>query len=220
MSALVLPDTAARARQHGPCRLAPSALRNIDPILAQVEAHAPKTGRALEIASGSGQHVVRFAGVRPYVSWQPTDLSSANLAAIEGWRAASGAANILPPVTLDAGAAGWGTRLGPFDLIVLANLLHLIPDQAADTLLGELGPALAPGGTALIYGPFLRDGQPTSPGDRRFHESLRAQDSRLGYKDADHVAACIAAGGPEVAARIEMPANNLMFIARAPRQTP
>ena len=216
MSGLALPDSAALRVQRGGCRISPSAMRNIEPILAQLDLHAPKTGSALEIASGTGQHVIRYAARRPYLSWRPSDLNPDNIKAIEAWREASGAANILPPIVLDAGALGWSARLGAHDLIIMVNVLHLIPETAARTLLAEIAAGLNPGGTALLYGPFLRDGAPTSPGDRRFHESLRAQDSRLGYKDADWVAARLREGGLTLPPPVEMPANNLMFVARAP----
>lgn len=216
MTGLELPDSPAARAQDCACRIFPSAMRNLAPILAQMDAHAPKTGRALEIASGTGQQVVRFAGIRPYLDWQPSDLSEANRASAAAWRAASGAPNIREPIALDAGRAGWGADLGPFDLIVSVNLLHLVPDETAAIMLDEIPRALAPGGVALLYGPFLRGGEPTSAGDRRFHESLRAQDARLGYKDADWVLRQLTEGGLAVKSPIAMPANNLMFVCKAP----
>ncbi|GHE02858.1 methyltransferase [Defluviimonas sp. 20V17] len=218
MTGLQLPDSAAlRAQAEGGCRISPSALRNVEPILAQMELHAPQTGRALEIASGTGQHMVRYAARRPNLTWQPSDLNPANMASIAAWRQASGAANIRAPITLDAGTPGWAAKLGPLNLVVMVNVLHLVTEAAACTILAETAAALAPAGVALIYGPFLRDGVPTSEGDRRFDESLRAQNAGLGYKDAAWVAARLAAAGLTPAPPAEMPANNLMFVARAAR---
>ena len=74
-----------------------------------------------------------------------------------------------------------------------------------------LAAALAPTGRALVYGPFLRDGQPTSPGDAAFDASLRAQDPRLGYKDQAWVEACVRALGCDVVWH-DMPANNLAAV--------
>ena len=81
------------------------------------------------------------------------------------------------------------------------------------TNLTGIAAALAPGGTAFLYGPFLRDGQATSEGDARFHASLRAQDAAIGYKDLDWILARLS---PLAVCVTEMPANNLMLIARAP----
>ncbi|MFC2970163.1 DUF938 domain-containing protein [Acidimangrovimonas pyrenivorans] len=218
MSGLVLPDSAAaRATGCGACRIAPSAMRNVGPILAQLEAHAPKRGRALELASGTGQQVVRFAARRPGLVWQPTDLNPANLDSIEAWRMAAEMAHIRPARQLDAAQPGWGAELGPFDLIVEVNMLHLVSTTAARTILAEIGAALAPGGRALLYGPFLRGGQATSPGDARFHASLQAQAPDLGYKDVAWVEAELKKAGLKMVCRMEMPANNLMLVAEQPR---
>lgn len=210
---LELPDSAGhRASAGQPLRLAPSAARNIGPILDALAAHAPLAGRALEIASGTGQQVVRFAALRPELDWQPTDLLPENLAAIEAWRHAAGARNIRPPRPLDAGQPGWGAT-GPFALVLAVNLLHLIPAATMAVLLVEAGRALGPGGRLMLYGPFLRDGRATSPGDAAFDARLRAQDPRLGYKDVAAVEVAVAGAGLRPVARLAMPANNLFLIA-------
>ena len=95
----------------------------------------------------------------------------------------------------------------------MVNLLHLIPAPAAAILLDELPLALAPGGTACLYGPFLRDGQAISPGDAAFDASLRAQDPMIGYKDLAWVLDHLSRHGLTTEVRT-MPANNLMLLAR------
>ena len=72
--------------------------------------------------------------------------------------------------------------------------------------------ALASGGVALIYGPFLRDGRATSEGDRAFDASLRAQDPSIGYKDAGWVSSRLSLAGLGMAEEREMPANNLALV--------
>ena len=84
--------------------------------------------------------------------------------------------------------------------------------------MAELPKALARGGTACLYGPFLRNGKPTSDGDAAFDASLRAQDPSIGYKDLAWVQDRLAAGGLAVAVT-EMPANNLMLVARHSNST-
>lgn len=206
---LRLPDTGADVLPDGR-RMVPSADRNAAPILEVLQGLG-LTGRLLEIASGAGLHAARMAGPLGLI-WQPTDVDPANFASIRAWSATSAAA-ILPPVLLDATQPGWAGTTGRWDAILLVNLLHLIPAAAVETLLAELAHALAPQGTACLYGPFLRDGQPTSPGDAAFDASLRAQDPAIGYKDLAWVTGLLSAAGLVVDV-VPMPANNLMLIAR------
>lgn len=192
---------------------APSALRNAWPILEVLEAHAPQTGRVLEIAAGTGEHAVRFSNAMRGLDWQPTDVDPERLASIDAWRVAEGPDNLRSPVPLDATAPGWADTHGPVEMILLVNLLHLISSPEAETVLTGITAALAPGGVAFVYGPFLRDGQATSQGDASFHASLQAQDPEIGYKDVAWVKARLA---PLSVSIIERPANNLMLVARAP----
>ena len=55
-------------RQH-----APATLRNRDFILGILRDVLPTKGVILEIASGSGEHVVHFAGNLPNLVFQPSD---------------------------------------------------------------------------------------------------------------------------------------------------
>lgn len=206
------PRPAPPAPTEGDPRIsAPAALRNRDAILAQVSRLAPGEGRALELASGSGEHVIAFAPATPGLTWQPSDPDPAKRASIAAWIAECPAPNILPPVDLDAASAGWSTRHGPVDLIVMVNLLHLIPDTAADTVLREIATALAPGGVALIYGPFLRDGQATSEGDAAFHARLQVENPGGGYKDVADVVGKLVRAGLTLIETVRMPANNLLL---------
>jgi hypothetical protein len=209
---LILPDTGAEVLPDGR-RMPKSAQRNAAPILEVLRAEAPAQGRLLELAAGSGLHSALFAEALPGLDWQPSDLDPANFASITAW-AAQSAGRIRPPVALDATRPGWTTDLGPFEAVLLVNLLHLIPEEGASVLLSGLPGVLAPGGVALLYGPFLRDQQATSPGDAAFDASLRAQDARIGYKDLAWVRAQLAAAGL-VATPREMPANNVMLVLRA-----
>lgn len=190
---------------------APSALRNREVIAQALQRLAPQDGRALEIASGTGEHVIHLAETMPKMIWHPTDLDEARLRSIAAWVSRIGLPNIHPPKHLDAAAAGWAAREVPFDLILTVNLLHLVSDSEAATILTETAQALTPQGVAIIYGPFLRDGIATSEGDARFDASLRAQDPLIGYKDVARVSAQLQAAGLTLTERLEMPANNLML---------
>lgn len=192
---------------------APAALRNLAPIAAVLDGALPPRGRALELASGTGQHIAAHAARWPGIDWQPSDVNADLFPSITAWCA--GLPNVRPPVTLDATAPGWSARHGGQDVILLVNLLHLIRDADCDTLLSELPRALAPQGLAALYGPFRRGGALISEGDIAFDARLRAADPRTGYKEADAVQARLAAAGLTLQ-RIEMPAANLMLLARRP----
>lgn len=191
-------------------RSAPAAGRNMAPILSVLASEAPERGRALELASGTGQHVAALARALPGLDWQPSDLDPGNMASIAAWAEAP---NIRPPLVLDACAPGWAARLGRFELVLVVNLLHLVPAPAAETLLAEAALALAPGGLLAVYGPFLREGRTTSEGDAAFDTRLRAEIPGAGYKDLAWVRARMAAASVR---EVAMPANNLFLLARAP----
>ena len=54
-------------------REAPAAQRNRQPILDVLKHHLPAEGLVLEIASGTGEHVVHFATAAPHLTFQPSD---------------------------------------------------------------------------------------------------------------------------------------------------
>lgn len=215
---LDLPDAAAPRGADDDARLhAPSAERNVGPIGDLLAELAPTSGRALEIAAGSGQHAVAFARRFPELDWQPSDSDPLRLASIAAWRNREELSNLRAPVALDAASPGWSANWSGQDLILVVNLLHLISAPEAHTLVAEAAQALTPGGMLVIYGPFMRAGELTSDGDRRFHAALQAQDADIGYKDDFDTLDMMLAAGLEVAWVIEMPANNLALLATKSR---
>ncbi|MFT7058076.1 MAG: hypothetical protein ACJASV_000576 [Pseudorhodobacter sp.] len=194
-------------------RFAASAGNNLPHILKVLARHVPATGDALEIASGTGQHIAAFAAAHPGIHWQASERDPANFASIRAWAAQRPTPNLRAPVELDAAQRGWSAAHSHQALIIMANILHLVTTSAAEIILSETAKALAAGGVLLVYGPFLREGQTTSAGDAQFDASLRAQDPAIGYKDLDWVYAQLALAQLTVQTEA-MPANNLMLIAR------
>lgn len=212
-----VPPTASIADPgEGHKLIAPSAARNSGPLCDLLREVAPKSGRALEIASGTGQHIVAFADCLPDLHWQPTDVDPDRHASINAYIADSGLTNVSPARILDIGVNGWANDYVGTDLIIVVNLLHLISTPEAQTLIDEAASALAPGGTLLIYGPFMRAGELTSEGDQIFDASLKERDPEIGYKDDFDTMDMLQAAGLEMALVVEMPANNLSLVARKP----
>jgi SAM-dependent methyltransferase len=209
------PSTDAALEDRRLC--APAAARNRDAILDILRGVLPAKGTVLEIASGSGEHVVHFAHALPALSFQPSDPSPDALASIKAWVAQSGAANILPPLQIDAAAADWPASLAQEhapDAILCINMIHIAPWSAAQGLVRHAGALLRPGAPLILYGPFRRAGHPLEPGNAAFDASLRERDPAWGLRELAAVAALAAEAGfgaPEV---IEMPANNLSVVFR------
>lgn len=210
-----LPSTASVALPAGDAKLyAPAAERNRDAICDLLRTYAPRNGRALEIASGTGQHIVGFATALPGLHWQPTEPETDRRASIDAYVVEAGLSNVAKAIALNATAPGWNKTTPPFDLIFLANLLHLIPAPAARILITETALATPRDGMFVLYGPFKRDGVLTSAGDVTFDGELRAADPDIGYKDSADVTGWLADAGFASVKLIEMPANNLAFVAR------
>ncbi len=214
---LNLPDSASVAIPDKDGRLfAPSAARNTSAITTQVAKHAPHTGTALELASGTGQHVVELARAIPHLHWQPTEIDAARRQSINAYVAAANLANMAPAADLDATAPGWAAKHCEQSLILLSNLLHLVSAPEAQTLISEAAQALRPGGILMIYGPFKRANNLTSPGDVEFHSSLQAQDPEIGYKNDSDVLGWGTAAGLSHIDTGTMPANNLALLWQRP----
>ena len=210
-----LPDMASVANSKGDGRLfAPSAEKNSDPIINLIKRIVPKSGEALEIASGTGQHIVKLAMSLPNLSWTPSEIERERLKSITAWIEGVNLLNIKPPLYLDATETGWSERLPPSDFILLVNLLHLISWNEAKTLIGELSKALQTNGIVLIYGPFMRNAQLTSEGDKSFHNSLVQADPDIGYKNDLDMLELFSNSGLLHLETVEMPANNLAIVLK------
>jgi SAM-dependent methyltransferase len=193
-------------------REAPAAARNRDPILEVLRRHLPPTGRVLEFASGTGEHVVHFAGALPALSFQPSDPNANARASIDDWVKTLGLANVAPALALDASAAAW--PVAGVTAILCINMIHISPWAATEGLLAGAGRALPPGGVLFLYGPYRRAGHLTAPGNEAFDRDLRTRDPAWGLRALEDVAALAARhgfGAPEV---VEMPANNLSVVFR------
>jgi hypothetical protein len=191
----------------------PAADRNKQAILDVLRRVLPERGKALEIASGTGQHVAWFAAALPQWTWQPTDAVAGSFASISSWVAEQGAANVRPPLLLDVLASPW--PLGDearFDLVYCANMIHISPWATTAALMRGSAQCLGAGGMLVTYGPYLENDVPTSAGNLAFDEGLRAQNPAWGIRRREDVEHEAALAGLRLAARHALPANNLLLV--------
>ncbi|NPC56318.1 DUF938 domain-containing protein [Caenimonas soli] len=194
----------------------PAADRNKQPILDVLRRVLPARGTALEIASGTGQHVAWFAAALPEWTWQPTDANASALPAIAAWAAQAALTNVRPPLLLDVMAPQWPAQgppfTEPFDAIYCANMLHIAPWATCAALMQGSAAHLAPGGVLVTYGPYLEDDVPTAPGNLSFDRSLRASNPAWGIRRLEDVARAAHRAGLVLRERHAMPANNLLLV--------
>ena len=196
----------------------PAADRNKQAILDVLLRVLPKNGRALEIASGTGQHIIFFAAAMPGWSWQPTDADAAALPSIATRVQAQQQTNVRGPLWLDVLTAQWpasGSAFAEtFDAIYCANMLHIAPWETCAALMQESHRHLATDGVLITYGPYLESAVPTSPGNLAFDHSLRTQNPAWGIRRLEDVTEQAQLAGLDLHERHAMPANNLLLVWR------
>ena len=210
-----LPSTASQAKIIGKKKLySASAARNAPFILEVLSQYLPDKGKVLEIASGTGQHCTFFAKAFCNLEWQPSDIDPKRLDSIQAYIKETNQANINMPISLDATTENWAKKIKAYNVIIAINIFHLISNKEMKSLIRESSLALQTSSYFVIYGPFMRGGELTSDQDIKFHTSLIECDPDLGYKDDFDILDEIEANNLSPEAIIEMPSNNLMFIAK------
>lgn len=189
--------------------IAPAATRNTAPLLGVLR-HELSTARSIfEIGSGTGQHAVAFAAMRPDATWQTSDLGEQ----CEGIRRqieASGLHNLPAPIELDIRTAG--PVEARYDAIFTCNTAHIMSIEAVACMFEYAAAALNRGGRLLCYGPFRRGGAFNTPSNAAFDRSLRRQDSDMGIRDLERLDRLGDAGGLMQARIYAMPSNNLAVV--------
>lgn len=188
----------------------PSAERNKGPILDVLARVLPTRGVVLEVASGTGQHVIHFAKALPGLTWQPSDPDPELRESIAQRLGEEKLANVNPPIELDVTRLPWPLQTA--DAVVCINLIHVAPWSATLALL-EGTKALLPAQHVLfLYGPYRRHGQHTSKSNEQFDSDLHAQNPEWGLRDLEAVSETAASSGFVLAEIVEMPANNFSLV--------
>jgi len=188
----------------------PAAERNKQAILDAIRGWLPATGTVLEIASGTGQHIVHFARALPALTWQPTEPDETLLAAAARRVRAAGLANLRAPLSLDVLASKWPVQRA--DAVICINMIHIAPWVATEALISGAARVLAGRSPLCLYGPYRRGGMHTAPSNEAFDQSLRARNPEWGVRDLDEVARSAGRFGFELAEIVSMPANNFTVV--------
>ena len=187
-----------------------AAERNKGPILDVLARVLPKRGVVLEIASGTGQHVIHFARALPDLTWQPSDSDAELRDSIVARAREERLANVKPPIDLDVTRLPWPLRTA--DAAVCINMIHVAPWSATLELFEGAKALLAPRHVLFLYGPYRRFGGHTSESNAKFDSDLRAQDPQWGLRDLEAVSEVAARAGFALAEIVEMPANNFSLV--------
>lgn len=194
-------------------QFAAAAERNKVPIVEVLaEVLPPPPALVLEVASGTGEHAVFFAGALPHLVFQPTEPGERNRASIAAWRDQAALGNLRPPLALDAIDETWPIERA--DAVLCINMIHIAPWAACLGLLAGAARVLPAGGALVLYGPFRRGGRHTSPSNEAFDASLREKDPAWGVRDLDEVVAAAASRGLALDEAVDMPSNNLTVVLR------
>jgi SAM-dependent methyltransferase len=208
------PDSVEVCSPVGDARqFSPSAARNCKPIQEVLNRVLPKKGIALEIGSGTGEHVICFAKALPGLLWLPSDPDAASRASIKAWSATEVLANVRAPVAIDVRDGVWGVEDdAPFDAMISLNMVHIAPWEAALGLLAGAGRLLRPDGVLVFYGPFMLGGTHTAASNAAFDADLKRRDPRWGVRDVDDLIGAATPHGLELLELVAMPANNISLV--------
>jgi len=193
------------ARRH-----AAAAARNQDVILEVLQRHLNGRRVILEVASGTGEHILHFARAFPGCDFWPSAPDPAARASIDSWSAHAGLGNIRAALALDVTAQPWPVAAA--EAVLCINMIHIAPWAATLGLLRGAARVLAPGGLLYLYGPYRRAGAHTAPTNETFDHSLRARDPAWGIRDLEDVAAQATLAGFSAPCIEAMPANNFSLI--------
>jgi len=186
-------------------QFSPSCERNKEPILAVLQELLPRSGLALEIGSGSGQHAVYFARALPQMQWQPSDVTE-NLASIHAWRNEAGLANLREPLMLDLFSDNW--PVSQAQALVCINTIHIVSWKGVEKLFMGAGRVLTSGAVMYVYGPYRYSHRPLEPSNEEFDRWLKARDAQSGVRLFEDVNTLADKNGLSLAGDRAMPANN------------
>ena len=197
-------------------RDSPSFHRNIEPITQKLHELIDGSCRqVLEIGSGTGQHIARFASEFQKLQFQPTDYDKDNLPSIDSW--CENIKNVSPGLQLDVTDMPWFEKDHPkFDLLLCFNVIHITPWEVTQAIFKGADQHLSSESRMIFYGPYKVDGKHTSESNAEFELWLKEKDKSYGIRNIGDVESEASKNEFSLKQVIAMPANNFMLeFARA-----
>ena len=151
----------------------PATQRNRDAILEVLRGVLPPSGLVLEIASGSGEHIVHFANALPGLTFQPSDPEDAARVSIAAWTAETGLPNIRPPLAIDVRREPW--PIAQADAMLCINMIHISPWEATQALMRNAVQILSQGAPLYLYGPYRQKSIVTADSNEAFDADLKSR---------------------------------------------
>ena len=190
----------------------PAAERNKEAILEALKVCVPSAGKVLEVASGTGQHIVHFASVLDSLDWIPSDPDPDFRVSIQARMDRAKLTNIKSPLDLDVMTRPWPVT--QVDMVLCSNMVHVAPWEAAQELIKGSEDVLSDVGILFLYGPYRRHGSHTAPSNESFDRQLRQKNSAWGVRDLESLEKLGQSVGLFLDEVVEMPTNNFGLIFR------
>ncbi|KAK6057668.1 hypothetical protein COOONC_04775 [Cooperia oncophora] len=193
---------------------APAAERNAVHIANVLAMYLLRDMKLLEISSGTGQHIIKFAEKFPSVTFQPSEIDARSLHSIVAYIDHYRLANVRVPLFIDVAkpVSHWAlpADYAPLavDVILNINMIHISSDAAveglfrANVVLDFLSLMDHMQLMALFHHKVILD----------FDNNLRSQNPEWGLRDVRDLNELAMRCGMRLVARHDMPANNHMLI--------
>ncbi|XP_026801887.2 methyltransferase-like 26 B [Pangasianodon hypophthalmus] len=201
--------------------VSPAAERSQDALLSVLqdvlEDQAERELFALELGSGTGQHVVHFAQELNFITWQPSDITEDSRNSIRAYINATRVKSVLEPVFLDA-REPWEKWAGlpqtSCDIIMAINLLQYSGFSTAQGVFKGSGQILKQNGILMTYGPYAINGTIIPSCNEELDQKLREMNPEWGLPDIDVLRQLAFGNGLRLERMIEMQESNKCLIFR------
>lgn len=200
----------------------PSVNRNQGPILECLKLILDKDTpnlRALEISSGTGQHVTYFSSRFPNIHFQPSEYNESMFSSILAYKANFKSQNVADPIKIDVTVPytewpvdgegrSFEEQSKSFDYIFNINMIHITPIECTEGLFRNSAKLLKVGRHLITYGPYAIDGVISPESNVRFDAMLKSQDPRWGVRDLGALKKLANYFGIECTTIFDLPSNN------------